>query len=204
MHLLGLTFDSKLNWQLQTNKAISKARSSLQALKIISHYFDRKKLVILSSAYFYQKLYYGLQVWLTKNLNVKFKQKLLQASSSCLRICCRDFFRLFSYAALHSLCNRSLPIQWSDYTLSMMIHDIINNEKPNSIYLKSRSKLIIHDRSKKMYLRANNVLRVGANCITNRSMKIMQMFNKDEFKLSKSQFRKLCKQRLLNSANFYN
>jgi len=203
MKILGINFDSKLNWQSQVNSAINKAKKSLHAIRILSKYLSRDKLITLSTAYFYQKLYYGSQVWLTRFLDGKHKLKLLQASSACLRICCRDYFRLFSHKELHILCNRSLPLQWSDYATSMTLFDILDLKLPDHLYNKCSAKLIAHDRTNQLYIRPTNLLRVGFNCLSNRTMVLMKEFKKYDFKLSRDNFRKLCKIKFLNPANYY-
>ena len=42
MNVLGVHFDSKLNWQTHAQIAISKARKALQAIKIIRKHFSKK------------------------------------------------------------------------------------------------------------------------------------------------------------------
>jgi len=174
INVLGLTFDSKMNWSFQVNQSILKAKKSLHALRLLAKYFKREKLITLSTSYFYQRLYYGSQVWLTHKLDSKLKHKLLQASSNCLRIVCKDYNRLFSFRELHILCNRALPMQWSNYVTAMTLFDIYNSQKPDYLYQKFKLKTIYHDRSSQMYLRPTNKIKCGSNCITNRSMNVMK------------------------------
>ena len=56
MKILGLIFDSKLNWYHQTVTAIEKANKAKQALRIISRYFSPQKMVKLPTALFYSRL----------------------------------------------------------------------------------------------------------------------------------------------------
>ena len=39
MNILGVAFDCKLNWQIQVQKTITKAKSSLHTIKLISKHF---------------------------------------------------------------------------------------------------------------------------------------------------------------------
>ncbi len=55
MKILGLIFDSKLNWYHQT-VAIEKANKAKQALRMISRYFSAQEMVKLSTALFYSRL----------------------------------------------------------------------------------------------------------------------------------------------------
>jgi len=200
MKILGLNFDSKLNWSYQVNSSISHAKTSLHAIRLLSKYLTREKLLTISNAYFYQRLYYGSQVWLNDNLNHSFKHKLFQASSSCLRICAKDYMRLFSYKELHVLFNRALPLQWSEYTLINTLFDILKTEKPDFLFSKLKINSIFHDRSNTFYIRPSNLTRVGQNCISNRAMKVMKIVNKNDWCLNKNQFKMAMKKKLLKPA----
>jgi hypothetical protein len=52
MHVLGLTFDSKLNWGPQVSRAIKGANSSLQAIKMIRKYFKTSEVIQLLTSNF--------------------------------------------------------------------------------------------------------------------------------------------------------
>ena len=90
--ILGLIFDSKLNWYNQTVSAIEKANKAKQALRIILRYFSTDEMIQLATALFYSRLYYGAKVWLTSALSAPLKKKLLQTSSKMLKICQKDWF----------------------------------------------------------------------------------------------------------------
>ena len=45
--VLGVVFDSKLNWQSHIQMAITKAKKSLQAIKLIRKFFNNKELMTL-------------------------------------------------------------------------------------------------------------------------------------------------------------
>jgi hypothetical protein len=55
MKILGLIFDSKLNWYYQTVNAIENANKAKQALRIISKFFSTQEMVKLSNCTFLQK-----------------------------------------------------------------------------------------------------------------------------------------------------
>lgn len=142
LKVLGLIFDSKLTWHLQINESITKAKKLLQAIKLLSRYFNKKKLIEISTVFFYSKLYNGCQVWLMPTLNSKLKHKILQASASCLRVCCKDYLKFFSFNELHILCNRALPHQWMTYTYLNLLHDIFNLQKPANMFETLKSKIV--------------------------------------------------------------
>ena len=68
--ILGIIFDSKLNWYNQTLHAIEKANKAKQALRM-SGYFSTEEIIKLSTALFYSRLYYGAKVWLSSALAEK-------------------------------------------------------------------------------------------------------------------------------------
>jgi len=197
LKVLGLTFDSKLTWSAQVNQSISKSRQSLHAIRLLSKYFNRDKLIRLSTAFFYQRLYYGSQIWLPV-LSSKNLYKLYQASSGCLRIICKDYMKIFSFKELHILCNRSLPIQWSNYTTINMVYSILLTETPVFLFQKIKSKLILHDRTNKIYSRQSNAHKIGKNCISNRIMYLMQRFSINDYRSPKIKFKLKSKNDLLN------
>ncbi|MBF0208930.1 MAG: reverse transcriptase family protein, partial [Oligoflexia bacterium] len=193
--VLGVLFDSKLTWIPHINSAISGARKKLQAIKLLSKYLSREKLIQVSTAFFYQKLYYGCQIWLGKHLNQSIKQKLLAASSQCLRICCKDYQKRYSYDMLHRLCNRATPNMWSDYATITLIHQILAEKRPLFLYETLCQKTVWHDRSNTIYVRPDNARRVGTNCISNRVMNLMKMIDKKDYELSNERFKKLAKRK---------
>ena len=74
MNVLGVAFDCKLNWQIQVQKTITKAKSSLHAIQLISKHFNKKELLQIITANYYSILYYNSEIWhlpsltnLTKN-----------------------------------------------------------------------------------------------------------------------------------------
>ena len=63
MNVLGVTFDSKLNWQIQVPSAITKNKSSFHAIKLISKYFKKYENLQLLTSNFYLVLYYNSEIW---------------------------------------------------------------------------------------------------------------------------------------------
>ena len=86
LKILGVVFDSKLKWYEQVSHVIGNANKAKQALRLIAKYFSKEELLILSTAYFYSKLYYCAAVWLHGGLNTILKRNLWQASSLMQRI----------------------------------------------------------------------------------------------------------------------
>ena len=75
--VLGVTFDSKLNWYSHVQNQIKKCISIIAGLKIIRKYFNNEEFLNVVNSMFYSKLYYASQIWLIPSLNRNLKNKLL-------------------------------------------------------------------------------------------------------------------------------
>ena len=58
MSVLGVIFDSKLNWNDHIAKAINKANSALHCIRLIKYYFTPEELTQIITSNFYSILYY--------------------------------------------------------------------------------------------------------------------------------------------------
>ena len=59
MNVLGVIFDSKLNWGPQVANSICKARKALFALRLLRKFFNDQEMRLLLDSYFYSVLYYN-------------------------------------------------------------------------------------------------------------------------------------------------
>ena len=57
INILGVTFGSKLNWQLQVQNAIKKAKKNLHAIQLIRKHFNKTEILNLITANYYSVLY---------------------------------------------------------------------------------------------------------------------------------------------------
>ena len=131
MSVLGLIFDSKLEWSTQVEKASRKARSSLQGLRVINKYFTIPEKLTLLTSLFYSRLYYGSQIWLIPSLKRVLKTKLYSASGNALKLLERGM----SFRELHKKYNRATPTQFQKYTTAVSFHDLVKNETPENDWI---------------------------------------------------------------------
>ena len=87
MHVLGVTFDSKLTWNAHVANAICKAKKSLYALRLLRRFFNDQEMRVLLDSNFYSILYYNAVIWLTPRLSLVLKQSILSISANALRSC---------------------------------------------------------------------------------------------------------------------
>ena len=72
INVLGITFDSKLDWTIQVSNCIAKAKMALYALRQIKNFFTPSQMRLLLDSNFYSILYYNATVWLTPSLKFNF------------------------------------------------------------------------------------------------------------------------------------
>jgi hypothetical protein len=104
INVLGITFDSKLQWSSQVSRAIRGANVSLQAIKLIRKYFTTPEIVQLLTSNFYSRFYYGSEIWHIPTLNQNCKRMLLSASANALKLCnvCRECNYVTDFSNLSS------------------------------------------------------------------------------------------------------
>ena len=106
MNVLGVLFDSKLNWSDQVSSAIMKANKSLNAIKLIRKFFSTPELLQLTSN-FYSVLYYNSEIWNSPYLSYISKHLLMSASGHALRVCLHFWVPNASFVDLHKITKKS-------------------------------------------------------------------------------------------------
>ena len=132
--MLGVLFDSKLEWSLQVENSVRKARSSLQGLRVINKYFTTTERLTLLTSFFYSRLYYGSQIWLMPSLKGALKSRLFSASGAALRLLDKNL----SFKELHKKYNRATPTQFQKYTTAVSLYDLIKKEIPEEEWINLR------------------------------------------------------------------
>ena len=80
MGVLGIVFDSCLEWSKQVDKSVLKARQSSKAFRRIKDYFtDSEKNALIKSLVF-SRMYYGSEIWLLPNLKERHFTRLYSQS----------------------------------------------------------------------------------------------------------------------------
>ena len=60
---MNVAFDSKLNWQIQVQKTITKARSSFHPIQLIGKHFTKQETLQLITSNYYSVFYYNYEIW---------------------------------------------------------------------------------------------------------------------------------------------
>ena len=79
--ILGVSFDSKLQWTEQVANAIKRSNQNIHAIRIIQKFFNLEELKTLVTSNFYSVLYYNSEIWHLPQLN------------PYLKVCCCQLLR---------------------------------------------------------------------------------------------------------------
>ena len=195
MNVLGVMFDSKLNWQTQTNHAIAKAKKALFGLKAISKFFNFNEMRMLLDSYFYSILYYNSNIWLNSILSPEYKQKLLSISAYALRTCLRIDSIGMSFVDIHKTCKKCTPAQILTYNQAIQLYKIINSKDfPNTFEeVTVVDQIICTGRQLKFKIFRNNHLKIGMNTTANKLHCVSDLIGLDLLNLGFLHFKKLAK-----------
>jgi hypothetical protein len=193
MSVLGVIFDSKLEWSFQIENSVKKARCALQGLRVLNRYFTTPERLILITSFFYSRLYYGSQVWLIPSLKGVLKSKLFSASGAALRLLDKDS----SFKDLHKKFNRATPTQFQEYTTAISLYDLIKKEIPEDEWINLQFNIQNDRRNARLSFHANNKLKCGFNCQSNRFKSITNEIDKEWIDLTRDAYKTKCKKRLI-------
>ena len=168
INVLGVLFDSKLNWQKQVETAIKKSQKALQAIKLIHHYLTKSELLTVTKSNFYSVLYYNADIWLIPSLKKEFKSKLLSTSAAPLKLCCYGYDRSISYERLHTIVKYPTPAQKTIYNHSILLHKIYNDPHESNDWLDLFFNQNFNDRNTKANFFDTCKYKPGKNLLANR------------------------------------
>ena len=135
INVLGVMFDSKLQWKAQVENAIKKSNKAKYAISMIKKYFTKNELNSLLTSNFFSILYYNCDIWLIPSISPRLKQCLLSASASALRMISGNYDKMISFNQLHTLNKRATPTQIMTYKHLLLLHKIFNNPMYNKDWL---------------------------------------------------------------------
>ena len=127
MNVLGVIFDSKLNWVEHISTSLFKANRALNAVKLIRRYFTCKELLTIVTANVFSVMYYNSEIWHVPCLKGNLKQKLLSASAKTICVYMKYCNRNLSFEAIHSSNNRATPNKMLIYKHALLLFKLYNN-----------------------------------------------------------------------------
>ena len=184
MNVLGVIFDSKLNWNAQVSNAIMKANRSLYAIKLLTKYFDGPEIKMLLTSNFYSTLYYNSEIWLSNNLDNNSKQNLLSASAKALRLTRPLGTTVLSFEELHKVCKQSTPSQIALFKLSIELYKLFNSENVSMNYTRLANQIVVGRRQNFFMCFRQNNYKIGLNSLINKFYHLNGKISLDLFNLN--------------------
>ena len=193
MNVLGVTFDSKLNWNIQTANAIAKANKSLYAIKMISKFLNGGEIKTLLTSNFYSTLYYNSEIWLSHLLDQNSKQMLLSASAKALRLSMPFSNNLISFEEIHKKCNQSTPSHIAQYKNALELFKLFNAALPSKNWIDLNNQIIVNRRQNFFNcIRVNN-FKIGLSTMVNKFFSLNGKIELKLLNLSYPTYKKKCK-----------
>ena len=168
MNVLGVVFDSKLNWAKHIANQINKANKALHAIKLIKRYFSKNEILQLLTSNFYSILFYNSEVWHIPHLKPPLKQLLLSASANTLKLSQRSPNRYESFIDIHKSCERATPNQMMNYKHAILLHKLYNNNQPSADWVDLNIQQILTSRQTEFNILKSNNFLVGNNLLATR------------------------------------
>ena len=191
--VLGVTFDSKLNWFKHITITLQKCRKTLQAIKLISKYFTVDEKLNIVTSLFYSQLYYAAEIWLLPNLSFVLKKKILSISTAALRVVSNDRYKIFDSNELHIMFKRFTPCQWRIYCNLLCLYRVINFKIPEQIWLELQINALPLSRANKTLFPPKNKIKSGLNSFTNRLSYTSTLILNENLNLPYASFKILAK-----------
>ena len=189
LNVLGVSFDSKLNWQNHVSSVIAKAKKSLSAIYLIRKYFNKNELLTIITSNYYSILYYNSEIWHLPSLTQNTKNTLMSASAAPLKLCTSLYDQSMSFLTLHSITKRATPPQMMKYKLALQLHNLYSNENMNDDRLRLFFNQNFNGRNRKANFRDTSNNKIDKNLIANRLPILNNQIEYEWLNLSKENFK---------------
>ena len=197
MNVLGVTFDSKLQWQIQVQNSINKSKSALNALHLIRKYFTKTQLLQLITSNYYPILYYNAEIWLLPCLSPPLKQKILSASAAPLKMTVSNYTNMMSFNSLHYLNKRATPSQITIYKHALLLHKTYNSTSNNNDWVLLFFNQNFNSRQSKVNFYSRSKYKVGNNILANRFTILNNLIELNQLNLPFETYKVYCKKLFL-------
>ena len=198
INVLGVTFDSKLNWTTHIHKTAAKCSKALNALKIIRKYFTTNEILMLLTSNYYSVLYYNSEIWMIHTLSAANKKLLLSTSAIALKVAYNYKFPFVSFMTLHSMAGRATPSMMTNYKLALMLHKIFNSTNQSDEWIHLNINQVFTSRQTSFHINRQNNLTVGMNALSSRLFFINDKIPLEWLNKQFESYKIECKQLFLN------
>ena len=124
INILGVTFDSKLQWSDQIAQASNKATKAINAIWLIKKYFTKLELLQLIKANGFSVWYYNSEIWHIPSLKNELKKKLTIISAKAIKTCMYYPDRMISFENIHSMNKKAMPDSIMHYKAALQLNKL--------------------------------------------------------------------------------
>ena len=197
INILGVVFDSKLQWSEQIANASNKALKALNAIKLIKKYFTKTETLQLITSNVYSVLYYNSEIWHLPSLKNSLKQKLLSVSARALKISMFYPDPMISFINIHEMNKRATPESMMQYKLAIQLFKLYNSNDHSLEWIDLNLNQVLTSRQTKFTILKTNNIKVGLNKLTNRLAILNGKIPLDWLNVSIDTFKIKCKKLML-------
>lgn len=197
MKVLGVLFDSKLQWSHQVENAIKKAKKACCGLNRLRKFISQEKMMQMATAFAYSKLFYGAPVWLNSVLSKKLWRLLKSVSTYIIKSALGLFDWWVSYDDLHEIAGRGTPQKMSLYFTATTMYDILSTGIPNAVARDIDTKIRHLERTDRYFVANDSNTKVGLNSFSNRITYVCNVVPASYFAKTKESFKIALKKLLL-------
>ena len=193
MNVLGIFFDSKLQWSKQVANVVKKSAKALHAIRLIKPFFSFNELRSLITSNFYSILYYNSEIWHLPTLNPVSKNHLLAASANALKLCTPNYDRNMSFQTLHLLNGRANPTNLMKYKHAILLYKIYNKGEPPKDWIALNFNQVLPRRQTHFAAIKDQNYKIGNNILSNRLTTLNKKIPLKWLNLSIDTFKVKCK-----------
>ena len=168
INVLGVIFDSKLQWGDQVALSSTKAIKAINAIRLIKRYFTKSELLQLITANVYSLLFYNSEIWHMASLKSELKNQLTRVSAKALKICMFYPDHMLSFVNIHKMNNRALPDSLMTYKTAIQLYKLYNSNNTSKDWIDLNFNQILTSRQTTFMILKTNKSKVGLNTIPNR------------------------------------
>ena len=150
-----------------SSKNNKKAKSTLQAIKLIKPYFTNQELKQIITSNFYSVLFYNSEIWYLPTLNPHSKQQLLLLANA-LKLCSNHYVDQISFQDLHTLNTRATPNQFMQYKHALLLYKLFNQQEPIQEWVTLNFQQTLTSRQAHFKIIQAKNYKIGNNLLCNR------------------------------------
>jgi len=179
MRVLGLTFDSALEWTTQVDNCVAKSNRMLHGLKHIKKGLNQNQVKQVITAYFFSVLMYGCGVWFHRHLFFHLKQRVRASQYRALRLV---YGKQRTRDEINVMAARATPDEWADYSIAKMSAKIANSMMPCRLHVDLMLNSFVERRHPHLLLFYDSSCRkIGRQSIKNRLTIVAKQMKFDWF-----------------------